>query len=89
MLVASILDNRLFSWLAKISFGIYLWHVVVIEFIARQFVGNYVYFGMKDQGQWALISSLVLLISVGIAALSWKWFEAPILRRVRNRSFTR
>jgi peptidoglycan/LPS O-acetylase OafA/YrhL len=85
MLVASILDNRLFSWLAKISFGIYLWHVVVIEFIAIQFVGNYVYFGMKDQGQWALISSLVLLISVGIAALSWKWFEAPILRYVRNR----
>ena len=38
--VSRILDNRLFAWLAKLSFGIYLWLVVVIEIISRKFVAN-------------------------------------------------
>jgi peptidoglycan/LPS O-acetylase OafA/YrhL len=82
--VARALDNRLFSWLAKISFGIYLWHMVVIEVIARGFKADYVYGGVSDVGQWVLLSAIVLVVSTAIAAASWKWFEAPILRAVRN-----
>lgn len=84
--VAGFLDNRLFAWLAKLSFGIYLWHVVVIEVIARQFVPGYGYAGLTDVGQWVSLSALVLLLSVAIAAASWKWFEAPILAAVRRAS---
>ena len=82
--VARVLDNRLFSWLAKVSFGIYLWHMVVIEVIARGFKADYVYGGVSDVGQWVLLSAIVLGVSIAIAAASWKWFEAPILRAVRN-----
>ena len=82
--VARVLDNRLFSWLAKVSFGIYLWHMVVIEVIARGFKADYVYGGVSDVGQWVLLSAIVLVVSTAIAAASWKWFEAPILRAVRN-----
>ena len=84
--VAGFLDNRLFAWLAKLSFGIYLWHVVVIEVIARQFVPGYGYAGLTDVGQWVSLSALVLLVSIAIAAASWKWFEAPILSAVRRAS---
>ena len=81
---ARLLDNKLFAWLAKLSFGIYLWHFVVIEIIARKFLPSYVYGGVKDSGQWILISAVVLIISVAIAAASWRWLESPILAAARK-----
>lgn len=82
--VARVLDNRLFSWLGKLSFGIYLWHVVVIEVISRKFIEDYVYFGLTDVWQWVLISAIVLGISISIAAASWQLLESPILQAVRR-----
>jgi peptidoglycan/LPS O-acetylase OafA/YrhL len=82
--VSQLLDNRLFSCLAKLSFGIYLWHVVVMELIARMFMSSYVYYGLSDPLQWALISALVLAVSLGIAAASWKFLEAPVLKAVKR-----
>lgn len=84
VVAARLLDNTLFAWLAKLSFGIYLWHMVVIEIFARQFVPEFVYGGMTDVGYWVGLSSLVLLVSVAIAAASWRWFEAPILAAVHR-----
>lgn len=82
--VSRALDNRVFSWLAKLSFGIYLWHMVVIEIIARKFIANYVYGGVSDVGQWVLLSAIVLGVSIAIAAASWKWVESPILKAARR-----
>jgi len=82
--VAKLLDNRLFSRIAQLSFGIYLWHVVVIEVIARKFVPEYVYGGVQDVGQWIALSAIVLAVSVAIAAVSWKWFESPIIAAARK-----
>lgn len=82
--VSRLLDNRVFSWLAKLSFGIYLWHMVVIEIIARKFIKDYVYFGLHDVWQWVLISAIVLATSIAIAAASWRLLESPILRAVRG-----
>jgi peptidoglycan/LPS O-acetylase OafA/YrhL len=67
-----------------LSFGIYLWHVVVIEIIARKFVPEYVYGGVTDTTQWVLLSATVLVVSVAVAAASWKWLEAPILKAART-----
>jgi len=82
--VSRILDNRLFTWLAKLSFGIYLWHVVVIEVISRKFVSNFVYGGLTDSTQWVTLSAIVLCVSIAIAAVSWRWLESPILAKVRR-----
>ena len=82
--VYRVLDNRLFSWLAKLSFGIYLWHVVVIEIIARKFVANYVFSGLTDIWQWIFISTIVLGSAIAIAAVSWRLLESPILQAVRG-----
>jgi peptidoglycan/LPS O-acetylase OafA/YrhL len=84
VVVARLLDNRLFSWIAKLSFGIYLWHMVVIEVIARQFVPNYVYGGVTDPTQWIGTSAIVLVAATAIAAVSWRWFESPILGAARK-----
>ena len=78
--IYKLLDNKLFSWIAKLSFSIYLWHFVIIEIIQRKFVDKYVYYGLTDSLQWVLVSSIVLLVSVLIAGLSWRFLESPVLK---------
>ena len=82
--IYKLLDNKLFRWIAKMSFSIYLWHMFLIEIIARKFEPKYVYYGLTDISQWVLISSIVLLGSMAIAATSWKFLESPILKSARK-----
>jgi peptidoglycan/LPS O-acetylase OafA/YrhL len=82
--VSGFLDNQLFRWIAKLSFGIYLWHMLLINIIERKFLSNYVYYGLTDVYQWVAISSLVLIGSIIIAATSWRFLESPILKAARK-----
>ena len=82
--VSRILDNKLFRWVTKLSFSIYLWHMVIIAIIQRKFLSTYVYYGLTDTLQWVIISSLVLLAAISIAATSWKFLESPILKSARK-----
>lgn len=78
------LDNRVFAWIAKLSFSIYLWHMVFIVFIERKVAKNYVYNGFTDTSDWALLSCIVLAGSICIAALSWRFLESPVLQYARK-----
>jgi peptidoglycan/LPS O-acetylase OafA/YrhL len=80
-----IVDNRLFRWISQISFGIYLWHQVVQNILQRSFKENYVYFGVTDLQEWFELSAIIIVVSVAIAALSWKFFEKPILGVARRK----
>jgi peptidoglycan/LPS O-acetylase OafA/YrhL len=82
--VYKFLDNKLFQWIAKISFGIYLWHMFLIVIIERKFLPKYVYYGLTDLLQWVIISSLVLIGSIIIAAISWRFLESPTLKSARK-----
>jgi peptidoglycan/LPS O-acetylase OafA/YrhL len=84
-----ILDNKLFRWIAKLSFSIYLWHMFIIVVIERKILDNYVYYGLSDALQWVFISSIVLLASVAIAATSWRFLESPILKSARKHTTNR
>lgn len=79
-----LLDNKLFLWIAKLSFSIYLWHMFIIVLIERNFLEKYVYYGLTDLYQWVFISMIVLIGSTVIAAASWRFLEAPILKFVRK-----
>lgn len=83
--IFKILDNKLFRWIAKLSFSIYLWHMFLIEIIERSILDNYVYYGLTDIWQWILISSIVLVVSIAIAAMSWRFVESPVLQFARKR----
>lgn len=80
------LDNPPFVMLAKLSFSIYLWHVVLMEIIARKFLPSYIFYGLEDTGQWISISALILFMSTVIALASWRWIESPILEFVRRKT---
>ncbi len=78
------LDNKVFRWIAKLSFSIYLWHMVFIVFIERKAAKNYVYNGVTDTSEWVLMSCIVLAGSICIAALSWRFLESPALQYARK-----
>jgi peptidoglycan/LPS O-acetylase OafA/YrhL len=87
--IYKILDNKLFRWIAKLSFSIYLWHMFLIVIIERKVLDNYVYYGLTDTSQWVLISSIVLVVSLSIAATSWRFVESPILNSARKITTTK
>jgi peptidoglycan/LPS O-acetylase OafA/YrhL len=87
--VYKLLDNRLFRWIAKMSFSIYLWHMFLIVIIERKFLSKYVYYGLTDLAEWIIISSIVLTGSMIIAALSWRFLEFPILKSARKLTINR
>jgi peptidoglycan/LPS O-acetylase OafA/YrhL len=82
--IYKLLDNKLFAWIAKLSFSVYLWHFFIIEIIQRKFLGKYVYFGLTDAMQWVFVSSIVLCASILIAATSWRFLESPLLKHART-----
>ncbi len=81
--ICKLLDNKLFKWIAKLSFSIYLWHMFLIVMIERKFLENYVYYGLTDSAQWVFISAIVLMTSILIAATSWRFLESPMLKYAR------
>jgi peptidoglycan/LPS O-acetylase OafA/YrhL len=69
--VAALLSMRPLRWLGIRSYGIYLWHWPVIALIAAA-SGP----GPAPPWLWVVEASLAIVL----AAASWKWIEAPILR---------
>ena len=82
--VYKLLDNKLFQWIAKISLSIYLWHMFLIVIIERKFFSKYLYYGLTDLSEWVMISSIVLIGSIILAATSWRFLESPILKSARK-----
>jgi peptidoglycan/LPS O-acetylase OafA/YrhL len=71
-------SNRFFTWIGQISFGLFLWHPMLMDAIRR--VLGFVPF---DGHFW--ITLLMTLAASGVAAtLSWKYLEERCQRRWRN-----
>lgn len=64
----AVLTNPVAGWLGRISYSLYLWHVPVIVFAAS--------LGWVS----APAGGVVVLVSVGIAALSYRFIEVPTRR---------
>jgi peptidoglycan/LPS O-acetylase OafA/YrhL len=62
-------------YLGKISYGLYVFHDLVL-YLTLQLFGGYVHTLRAFVGYW----SLGLSLTVGIAALSYQFFESPFLR---------
>ncbi len=70
-LVGSALSWTPLRWLGVRSYGIYLWHWPVIALTAAVA-------GPGGVSPWLWPAET--LLAIGLAALSWQWLEAPILR---------
>ena len=77
---ARLLGSPVGHWGGRISYGVFLWHLLVLELIGRA-LGLHL-FG----GQFWFRLTATALISAGIAWVSLVVLEDPVLRRVRQRT---
>jgi peptidoglycan/LPS O-acetylase OafA/YrhL len=72
------LENGLFDFLGRISFGIYVYHPLLIVIIGKM-AGSY--FGSLDISlRYIVVFAAVILSTILVAWLSYEYFEKKILR---------
>jgi peptidoglycan/LPS O-acetylase OafA/YrhL len=84
VLLGRLLDNPVVTWLARISFGIYIWHYVVLELVRHYWVPEMTHGTMSDPGKFMLTSVVITVLTVVIAALSWSLLELPVINWARG-----
>ena len=82
-----ILDNSFFKYTANVSFGLYLWHYLLIYIVSYLWVKDYQYMGVADWTVWLKVSLLIIISAYIIATLSYKFIERPILNWAHKKKF--
>ena len=79
-LLGRVFDNRVFRYTAKVSFGLYIWHYLVILWVGTVVAPDFSRYGGVDD-PWRLLglAALVLALSYGVATASWHLIERPFL----------
>jgi peptidoglycan/LPS O-acetylase OafA/YrhL len=77
--IGYITRNRVVQYLGMISYGIYLYHMPV-PFVYRSLAGKY--FPSVHMSPW-MFMIFCFTVTIGIAALSYKYIETPFLRLKR------
>lgn len=72
-------DNRFFRYTATISFGLYVWHYLVLHWMSFITDGQFEYQNVNLWTKHAWMSAAVLVISYAVATLSWRFIERPVL----------
>ena len=72
------------AFVARISFGLYLWHFLVLELMGEFWIPGASKGGMTDLGQWWLVVMTAIMASTLIATASFYLLEQPIIRWARG-----
>jgi peptidoglycan/LPS O-acetylase OafA/YrhL len=70
-----ILSSRPLTYIGKVSYGIYVLHPIVLRYVTALAV----YLGLLYGAGYVVAITVYCAIGVGVAGLSFKFFEAPIL----------
>jgi peptidoglycan/LPS O-acetylase OafA/YrhL len=84
VLAGRLLDNRVSRFIAEISFGIYIWHFLVIGLMARLLPPS---FKTGEEGGWAIwlwSSAGAIGLSFVVATISFYLLERPMVRWARG-----
>ena len=79
-----ITDIAPIAYVARVSFGVYVWHYLLMEIVRVLWQPRYVYWGMVNVGAWAWISLAIVVLSFFIATLSYALLEEPVIRWARG-----
>jgi peptidoglycan/LPS O-acetylase OafA/YrhL len=77
--IGNFLENKFFKRVATLSFGLYIWHYMIMQILQIEYDNSYYYYGTSQLGRWADNSLIVIVLSWLFASISWRFFESPIL----------
>lgn len=77
--LSRIFDNPFARYTAKISFGIYIWHYLVLDLVSFGAIGSFGHFVTDSPTRHLVFSLSVLALTYCVAAVSWHLIEAPFL----------
>jgi peptidoglycan/LPS O-acetylase OafA/YrhL len=80
-LLGRMFDNPFARYTAKVSFGLYVWHYLILELIRLLYTPDFSYFGIKKLSTHLLFSVSALALAYLVATLSYYVIEKPFLTR--------
>ena len=78
------LENRVFNYLGKISFGLYVFHLIGLDLSIELFK----YFNVKIGQPYHLIFILGVILTILLSSLSYNFFEKPFLKIKNSKKYT-
>lgn len=83
-LLPALTERAPIRYLAKISFGFYLWHFLLLELIRQLVAPGYYYGNVSDLTYWSELTAGGFVAAIAVASLSWHGLEAPALAWARR-----
>jgi peptidoglycan/LPS O-acetylase OafA/YrhL len=74
-----ILENKLMNYLGKISYGIYMFHVIVMQFVGLMYLKVIQKFNLPAVADIIMVNLLIISITIIIAHFSFKYYESYFL----------
>lgn len=81
-----ILNHRITTYLGKISYGIYVYHVIVIQLIGLIYIKIFSNLGLNNYAIIVVYNSIVLVATIIISHFSYQYFEKYFINLYRNKS---
>jgi peptidoglycan/LPS O-acetylase OafA/YrhL len=72
--VRALLATRPMAWLGRVSYGVFLWHLVVLEVVVRLLHQE------LFTGSWLVTFAATFAGAVAAAAVSYRLLESPVMR---------
>ncbi len=83
--VGRLLDNPVTRYVARISFGIYIYHYIVLELVRVYWAPDIDHGKMADPIKFLVTSAIITAITVVVAHLSFQFVENPVIQWARGR----
>ncbi len=75
------LENRLFAYLGKLSYGLYVYHLFAVVLVLKGLVPVLQLQSLPSWIDYPLTLGLILLLTTGISHLSYRYFESYFLKK--------
>ena len=73
-------QNKWMVYLGKISYGLYMYHAIVLQFVGLIYLKFLSEFSLKNTTDIVLINLLVFVITITVAHFSYKYFESYFIK---------
>ena len=84
VVVGRLLDNPVVTYVAQISFGLYVWHYVILELVRVYWLVDIDHGSMADPARFFVGAAVILGITAVVADLSYRWLEKPVINWARR-----